>query len=218
MAKADKKTPVDWEKAEIDYRAGILTNREIGEKYGRSHGAIKQYMDKHSIERNLTARIHERTETKLSKAALSKATIQENRSFTQDQVIEFAAEVQTTIIIRQQGRIDRQLALAQSMLDELESQTIDRALYAQLGEIMASPDKNGLDKLGELYRKSMTTHQRIDSHKKAVEIEKALIALQRQAFNIGDAPPPAEPLTLEHTDEGFVIVQQAFEKRLAKAA
>lgn len=39
---------------------------------------------KHRIERNLTARIHERTETKLSKAA-----IQKNRSFTQDQTHQF---------------------------------------------------------------------------------------------------------------------------------
>ena len=221
MAKAEKKPAVDWAQVEKEILAGILTDRQIGDKHGRSHGAIQQFAKRHKIQRNLDERIRQRTQTKLARADLAKQTSQENPPFekaSERQTVEFAAEVHATIVLKQRGRIDRQLALAQSMLDELESQTIDRALYAQLGELMASPDKNGLDKLGELYRKSMTTHQRIDAHKKAVEIEKALIALQRQAFNIGDAPPPVEPLTLEHTDEGFVIVQQAFEKRLAKTA
>lgn len=187
MDKKEKKPPVDWEKAESDYRAGILTNREMADKYHRSHGAIMQHMDKRGIERNLTARIQERTETKLSKAALSKETIQAGLKLTQEQVIEYAADIQTTIVIKQQGRIGRHMQLAQTLLDELESQTIDRELYEHLAELMLNPDKNGMDKLNELYRKVITTSQRIDSHKKAVETEKALIAMERQAFNIGDA-------------------------------
>lgn len=215
---ADKKPPVDWEKAEIDYRAGLLTDREMGDKYGRSHGAIKQHMDKRGIERNLTARIRERTETKLSKAQLSKETIQNGLKLTQDQTIEFAAEVQTTIIIKQQGRIGRHLALSQALLAELESQTINRELYERLGEMMDSPDKNGIDKLNELYRKVITTSQRIDSHKKAVETEKNLIAMERQAYNMGDAPVSVEPVMLvERVDEHLVALRIGFSKILNHA-
>ena len=76
------------------------------------------------------------------------------------------------------------MRLSESLLSELESQTIDRTLYEQLGELMAAPDENGIDRLNELYRKIISTPSRIDSHKKAVETEKTLVALERQAFNL----------------------------------
>lgn len=181
--------PVDWDAVAIDIRAGILTDREIGAKHGRSHGAIQQYARKNGIERDLTARIQQKTKTKLAKAQLAKATSQELGKLTQEQTIEIAAEAAATIVIKQQGRIGRHLRLSESLLAELESQTIDRALYEQLGELMAAPDENGIDRLNELYRKIISTPSRIDSHKKAVETEKTLVSLERQAFNLDKEAP-----------------------------
>ena len=178
------KKPVDWDAVAIDIRAGILTDREIGAKHGRSHGAIQQYAKKHGIERDLTTRIQHKTKAKLAKAQLAKETSQERAKLTEEQTIEIAAEAAATIVIKQQGRIGRHLRLSESLLSELESQTIDRTLYEQLGELMAAPDENGIDRLNELYRKIISTPSRIDSHKKAVETEKTLVALERQAFNL----------------------------------
>ena len=178
------KKPVDWDAVAIDIRAGILTDREIGAKHGRSHGAIQQYAKKHGIERDLTTRIQHKTKAKLAKAQLAKETSQERAKLTEEQTIEIAAEAAATIVIKQQGRIGRHLRLSESLLSELESQTIDRTLYEQLGELMAAPDENGIDRLNELYRKILSTPSRIDSHKKAVETEKTLVALERQAFNL----------------------------------
>jgi hypothetical protein len=201
------KKPVDWDQVAIDIRAGILTDRQIGEKHGRSHGAIHQYAKKNNIERNLTARIRERTETKLSKAALSKKTIQERAKLTQEQTIEIAAEVQATIVIKQQGRIGRHLSVSEALIAELESQTIDRELYEKLGELMESPDENGNDKLNDLYRKVISTSSRIDSHKKAVETERVLIALERQAFGLkDDAEDSKKPLDESAIDERLALL------------
>jgi hypothetical protein len=218
MDKKEKKLPVDWDLVEKEIRAGVLTDRQIGDKHGRSHGAIQQYAKKHNIERNLGERIRQRTEIKLAKAILAKETSQIINKVSEQQAIEYAADIQTTIVIKQQGRIGRNLKVAAALIDELESQTIDRELYENLAELMVSPDKNGMDKLNDLYRKVISTPSRIDSHKKAVETEKMLIAMERQAFNIGDAPPTPEPTLLEQTDDGIFIVKTAFEKRLAKAA
>ena len=183
------KKPVDWDAVAIDIRAGILTDREIGAKHGRSHGAIQQYAKKHGIERDLTTRIQHKTKAKLAKAQLAKETSQERAKLTEEQTIEIAAEAAATIVIKQQGRIGRHLRLSESLLSELESQTIDRTLYEQLGELMAAPDENGIDRLNELYRKIISTPSRIDSHKKAVETEKTLVALERQAFNLDKEAP-----------------------------
>ena len=178
------KKPVDWDAVAIDIRAGILTDREIGAKHGRSHGAIQQYAKKHGIERDLTTRIQHKTKAKLAKAQLAKETSQERAKLTEEQTIEIAAEAAATIVIKQQGRIGRHLRLSESLLSELESQTIDRTLYEQLGELISATDENGIDRLNELYRKIISTPSRIDSHKKAVETEKTLVALERQAFNL----------------------------------
>ena len=178
------KKPVDWDAVAIDIRAGILTDREIGAKHGRSHTSIQKYAAKHGIERDLTARIQQKTKAKVAKAQVAKESCQERVKLTQEQTIEIAAEAAATIVIKQQGRIGRHLRLSESLLAELESQTIDRALYEQLGELMAAPDENGIDRLNELYRKILSTPSRIDSHKKAVETEKTLVALERQAFNL----------------------------------
>ena len=87
MVEAGKK-PVDWDAVAIDIRAGILTDREIGAKHGRSHGAIQQYAKKHGIERDLTTRIQHKTKAKLAKAQLAKETSQERGKLTQEQTIE----------------------------------------------------------------------------------------------------------------------------------
>ena len=181
---AGAKTPVDWDAVAIDIRAGILTDRQIGAKYGRTHGAIQQYAKKNCIERDITERVQQKTKEKLAKALGASVSSQESSQRTQELAIDVAATAAATIIIKQQGRIGRHLQLSESLISELESQTIDRALYEKLGDLMAAPDEKGLDKLNELYRKVISTPSRIDSHKKAVETEKNLIALERQAFNL----------------------------------
>ncbi len=180
------KPTVDWDQVAIDIRAGILTDRQIGEKHGRSHGAIQKYAKKHGIERNLTERIRQRTEIKVAKASVAKQGSQEVAKLSQEQAIELASDVAATIVIKQQGRIERNISVADAMLSELESQTIDRELYEKLGELMFSPGENGIDKMNDLYQKVISTSSRIDSHKKAVETLKTLIALERQAFGIDD--------------------------------
>lgn len=190
MAK-EKKPAVDWDQVAIDIRAGILTDRQIGEKHGRTHGAIQAYARKHSIERNLDGRIKERTKVKLAKrlakTELAKEISQSKSKATEEQVIEVAAEAGAMVVVAQQGRIGRHLGISAALIDELESQTINRELYEKLGELMYSPDKNGIDKLNELYTKVISTSSRIDSHKKAVETEKTLIALECQVFGLDNA-------------------------------
>ena len=114
------KKPVDWDAVAIDIRARILTDREIGAKHGRSHGAIQQYAKKHGIERDLTTRIQHKTKAKLAKAQLAKETSQERAKLTEEQTIEIAAEAAATIVIKQQGRIGRHLRLSGSVLSVLE--------------------------------------------------------------------------------------------------
>jgi len=185
---ATAKKTVDWELIEKHYRAGLLTLMQMAEIGGVTEGAIRKRAKRDDWTRDLSAKIKAKTEELVRKEAVRKASTK-NSLVSEKEAITIGAEAAATIVILQQGRIGRHLKVSQSLLDELESQTIDKALYEQLGEMMHSPDERGMDKLNDLYRKVITTSSRIDSHKKAVETERALIAMERQAFNIDDAPP-----------------------------
>lgn len=52
---------------EIDYRAGILSNREIGGKYGCSHSYVVKLARERGWERDLTPRIKQRSDAIVAK-------------------------------------------------------------------------------------------------------------------------------------------------------
>ena len=60
MSEKPKKPRVDWEAVERDYRAGVLTLREIGERYDCSHVAITKRAKKEGWVRDLAPKIRER--------------------------------------------------------------------------------------------------------------------------------------------------------------
>ncbi len=54
---AEPRKQIDWEKIEADYRAGILSVREIAASQGITHGAINKRARRDGWERDLAARI-----------------------------------------------------------------------------------------------------------------------------------------------------------------
>ena len=53
----EKKTAPDWERIEADYRAGLLSVREIAASQGITHGAINKRAKRDGWERDLSAKI-----------------------------------------------------------------------------------------------------------------------------------------------------------------
>ena len=53
----EEKKSIDWERIEYDYRAGILSVREISEARGVSHTAVNKKAKQLGWERDLKAKI-----------------------------------------------------------------------------------------------------------------------------------------------------------------
>lgn len=138
---AEKKTSVDWDAVAIDIRAGILTDRQIGDKHGRSHGAIQQYAKKHGIERNLGPRIKQRAETKLARAELAKETSQAAALANESQVVEFAAQVQTDVVMLHRSDIAALRTKAREYQRELDECGEDLAKRVSLLKSLADTQK-----------------------------------------------------------------------------
>jgi hypothetical protein len=179
-----EKREINWTQIENDYRAGIKPLRQIAEENtGVSHVAIKKRADKAGWERDLSARIKAKADAAVNKAAVNKE-VNKARAATDREVVEANAELQYKVRIAHRVDIQRVKALLLLQLGEAELQTVDIALFKQLGELMASPDDNGVDKLNELYKKALSLPQRVTVVKQVTETLAMLIKLEREAFGI----------------------------------
>lgn len=175
---------IDWESIRAHYGAGIRSLVDIAAEYGVSDAGILKRAKKEEWTRDLSARIKAKADAKVS-AALVSEEVSAKRLVTEREVVEANAEMQYKIRISHRVDIQRVKNLLMSLLAEAESQSDDRALYKQLGELLAAPDEdNNVDKLNEIYKKAMSLPQRVTVVKQVTETLATLIKLEREAFGI----------------------------------
>lgn len=195
--KAEKPAAPDWEAIERDYRAGIKSLREIAAKNGPvTEGAIRKRAKRDGWERNLQAKIQAKADALVRKAAVRKAGTQQLTPATEREVIEENAQAIADIRLAHRADIRRGRTLVLSLLTELEGQTTNRALFEQLGELMAQPDENGRDRLADLYHKVIGLSGRVSNVKALAEALKNLIGLEREAWNLDAKEQPKDDPTL----------------------
>jgi hypothetical protein len=201
----DKVSP-DWERIEHLSRAGLLSIREIAAACGVSHTAINKRAKAHSWERDLSAKIQAKADSLVSKAEVSRQVSTEQLA-TERGIVEANAQVIANIRIGHRADIGRYRRLANKLLDELEGLTDNRDLFDQLGELLQSPDDNGVDKLNDLYRKVIDLPSRTKTLKELGETLKNLITLERQAYDVGAEQP---------NDDRSKLTEEELDRRIAK--
>jgi hypothetical protein len=182
---------IDWEGVERDYSAGLLTLREIGDKYGVSHTAIRKKSNNENWARDLSAKIEKEANLKVSKLQVSKE-VSKQKAITEKDIVQANAQVIVDIKLSHRKDIARGRVLVAKLFDELESCTDNKELFDEVGELLRSEDKNGQDKLNDLYHKIISMPQRIDGVKKLSESLRILIDKERQAFDIQDKTSPVD--------------------------
>lgn len=186
---------VDQEALQKDYEAGILSLRELSSKFGldpkKGHVQIKRLAVRFGWVQDLNAKIQAKAEAKLRKTVLPKEQ-QKAARIADATIIEANAEVIMLVRSRHRSDISRAMGLTSKLMDELEQHTDNRELLDQLGALMYSPDKNGKDRLNEIYQAVISLPERIKSGKALSETLKNLIGLEREAYNITDEDPDAK--------------------------
>lgn len=193
---AAKATP-DWEKIEADYRAGVLSLREIADKHQDvNHVSISRMAKKRGWDRDLSAKIKTKADALVTRQGVTddvtaKSTVSER------QLIEANAQVIADVRMSHRGDIRRARSLTMTLLSELEATTIDHELFAQLGDLLRDEDERGQDKRNDLYQKVIGMSSRVSSMKSLAEALKTLVGLEREAYGM-----TAEPLKVEHQHKG----------------
>lgn len=193
---------IDWESIERDYRAGILSVREIAASHGITHGAINKRSKRDSWDRDLSARIRAKAEALVSKAAVS-TLVSEAKLATDREIVEANATMIARIRTDHRSDIRKSREMVSKLRTELDVQTDDGDLYEQLVDLI-SPEGEDADKHGkrlDALNRAMALPSRIKSMKDLAETQRVLIALEREAIGLDthpeDIPPPAHIDPLE---------------------
>ena len=184
--KAPSTKAVDWERIELDFRAGAMSLREIAANHpGTNHVAIARRAKTEGWTRDLSERIKAKAEDLVTRAAVT-ADVTANRAVTEKQVVEANAQDQASVRLSHRKDIQRKRAIVASLMDEMEAQVgpENAALLAGLGEVMRSPDENGQDKLNDLYRKIISLPERAKTAKTLAETLRIAVDMERQAFGM----------------------------------
>jgi predicted DNA-binding protein YlxM (UPF0122 family) len=201
----DKVSP-DWERIEHLYRAGLLSVREIAASCGVSHVAIHKRAKRDGWVRDLSAKIQAKADALVNSELVNREVTKETL-VTERGIVEANAQVIANIRIGHRTDIGRYRRLANKLLDELEGLTDNRDLFDQLGELLQSPDDNGVDKLNDLYRKVIDLPSRTKTLKELGETLKNLITLERQAYDVGAEQP---------NDDRSKLTEEELDRRIAK--
>jgi len=194
--------PIDWERIELDYRAGVKSLREIAEGSGTSHVNISKRAKKFGWVRDLAAKIQARADEIVNKATVNRSGNAVN-AISERETIEANAQAVSNVKLAHRTDIQRSRKLVMSLLSELEQQTDPETLNLlhELGDIMRQEDDKGQDKRNDLYRKVIDLSGRVKTMKDLSESLRVLVAMERQAFGLDDKDnAPTDALTtLLHT-------------------
>ena len=175
----------DWERIELDYRAGIKTLRQIGGEHGITHGAINKRARRDGWERDLSEKINAKADALVSKALVSTPVSTESK-IAERQVIEAAATAVAGIRLAHRSDIRRARTLTNALLSELEQQTDPDTLVMlkELGDLLRREDDNGQDRRNDLYQKVISLSERSKTMKTLADSLRVMVDMERTAFGM----------------------------------
>jgi len=182
---------VDWESVERDYSAGLLSLRELADKYGTKESTIRSRAKTQDWVRDLSKKINQKVED-ISRKELSRSTSRTEKNVSEKEIIEANAQAIVDIKLAHRGDIRKSKRIVNSLFDELELTTDNRELFEQLGELLRQESDSGQDKLNDIYKKCISMPQRIDGVKKLTDALKTMIGLEREAYDIQSTPTPID--------------------------
>ena len=182
-----EKKKIDWERIEVDYRAGIKTLRDIAAEHDISHVSVNKRAKRDGWVRDLTAKIQAKAAELVTRSMVTNSGTKKKR-ILESEVITANAVNNATIEIKQREDVTFGRGVITSLMQELKGQIDNRADLEDLGEMMRNPDAYGNDKLNDQYMRIVSFAGRVDSAKKLADANKVQVELERRVYKIDTDP------------------------------
>lgn len=197
---------INWEKIELDYRAGVKSIRQIAAENEIAESGIRRRAKQYEWVRDLSEKIKAKADDIVRKESV-RSVVRTKTTISEKDTIDANANEVASVRLDHRKDIQRSRKIAMSLFDELELMVGQEnvKLLEMLGELMWSPDDKGNDKVNDLYMKIISMPGRVKSMKDLSDTLKTLIALERQAFGLDDENnKPVDALTalLERVSTG----------------
>lgn len=170
------KAPTDWEAIEREYRGGQLSEAEIARQHGISRTAIQKRAKKNGWARDLTEKVRHEIAARLVAEGLQ----QPREAAT----IDMAATRGVQIIMGQRTRIGRASEAVAKLLEELHDTSDNLAEIEDEIHQETADDESGRRRARMLAAVALPSRASVINN--LAQSLKTLIALERQAFNLGD--------------------------------
>lgn len=192
-ADGSRSPSADWEAIERDYRAGLMSLREIAGQHGITEGAIRKRAKRDGWERDLSAKIQAQADALVRKAEV-RAEVRNERTATEREIVEANAAAIAAIRLEHRADIRAGRELAKRLLVELAGLTDHPEFSESLVDALAvSEDWTDEErakqarKLRELLERATALPGRIGMLKTLSEAQKNWIGMDRESWNMDEA-------------------------------
>ena len=185
-------TNVDWERIEVDYRAGLLSLRELAIAHpNTNHVAIARRAKKEGWTRDLTAKIKAKAEDLVTRSVVTPDETA-RRAVTEKEVVEAGAAAIVQVRLSHRTDIQRSKRLVNTLLEHLEELGLPKV-----------PDKGKPESETQAVRTLCLATLKDQSVilDKLVGTQKVLVAMEREAFGIAQmVEAPDAPAAVNQMD------------------
>ena len=182
-----KRTRIDWDAVERDYRANVLSIREVGRLHDVSDKAIRNKAKELDWQRDLSARIAEQVRTDLLRVKSA-----EQSARTENEIVEMAAATVVEVVRSHRGRIRQGSEVVDMLTRNLKEAIQHRAELEEQIELDTAEDPSPDRKIRLMKAVSLGTHATIAVN--LANATKTWVGLERQAFKL-DSDPEAQDLS-----------------------
>jgi hypothetical protein len=182
---SQKRHTADWEAIEREYRAGQLSVREISRQHEVSHVAIAKRAKAEGWVRSLAQRVREEVTSRLVTSEVTSGNAKE--------AVETAVVRGVEVIRQHRHAIGRGRDLTLRLLDELDAATTNVGELQEMIEEATAGDKTAQRRNAMM--RAVELPSRAGVIKDLSAAAKNWVALERQAFNLGDNGGSDEPAT-----------------------
>lgn len=121
----------DWELIEREFRTGRFSMTQLEKRHGVHRSTISRRAKKGNWEKDLTERVRERTQQKITKASLSPEA-QAAFDNDDDQIVEYAANENAAVVKGHRKNLERWRGIAERYAELLESQLAEGKIAVEL--------------------------------------------------------------------------------------